>query len=95
MTQFKLATFGQYDWSDVIYIPLFIFKNSFPFSYSYVKGNNYIYLDYVGQWVYPHLIPLAYLRYHRTVFPVSNVCISELKLSQDKKCENIIAIAKK
>lgn len=40
------------------------------------------YLDYVAQWVYPHIIPLAYLRYQKTVFPVSKVCISELMVSR-------------
>jgi hypothetical protein len=33
-------------------------------------------IDYVAQWVYPHLTGLAYLRYHKTIFPVSKVCIS-------------------
>ena len=33
------------------------------------------YSDYVAQWVYPHLTGLAYLRYHKTVFPVSRVCL--------------------
>lgn len=27
MTKFKLASFGQYDWSKLYYIPLFLFKN--------------------------------------------------------------------
>ena len=38
--------------------------------------------DYVAQWVYPHILGLAYLRYHKTVFPVSSVCISELMTSR-------------
>lgn len=69
MTKFKLAAFGVYEWVLLPYIPLFIFKNEFPFySYAYIK-------DYVAQWVYPHLTGLAYLRYHKTVFPVSSVCL--------------------
>lgn len=76
MTKYKLAVFGQYEWQLVNYIPLFLFKKGFPFySYGYVK-------DYVAQWVYPHIIPLAYLRYHKTVFPVSKVCLSELMISR-------------
>lgn len=39
MTKYKLAAFGQYEWHLVNYIPLFLFKNSFPFySYGYLKG---------------------------------------------------------
>lgn len=36
----------------------------------------------MAQWVYPHLIGLAYLRYQKTIFPVSSVCISELMTSR-------------
>lgn len=36
----------------------------------------FIHVDYVSQWVYPHLTALAYLRYHKTIFPVSKVCLS-------------------
>lgn len=79
MTKYKLAAFGQYEWQLLNYIPLFLFKNAFPFySYGYIKGNTYHYQDYVSQWVYPHLTALAYLRYHKTIFPVSKVCLSEL-----------------
>ena len=69
MTKYKLAAFGQYEWHLVNYVPLFIFKNWFPYSIMYIK-------DYVAQWVYPHLIGLAYLRYHKTIYPVSKVCLS-------------------
>lgn len=69
MTKYKLATFGVYEWVLLPYVPLFIFKDGFPFySYGYIKG-------YVAQWVYPHLTALAYLRYHKTVFTVSRVCL--------------------
>jgi hypothetical protein len=37
--------------------------------------------------VYPHLIGLAYLRYHKTVFPVSLVCLQELRTSRSYHCE--------
>lgn len=39
------------------------------------KVISFIIQDYVAQWVYPHLVGLAYLRYHKTVFPVSRVCL--------------------
>ena len=81
MTRFKLAMFGQYEWILNTYIPPFIFRNGFPFySYGDIKG-------YVAQWVYPHLIALAYLRYHKTVFPVSRVCLQELRISRSDQCE--------
>jgi squalene cyclase len=71
MTKYKLAAFGQYEWHLIPYVPLFIFKQSFPYNLlgSYIK-------DYIAQWVYPHLTGLAYLRYHKTIFPVSRVCLS-------------------
>lgn len=80
MTKYKLAVFGQYKWQSLNYIPLFLFKNnSFPFySYGYIKSNIFGYEDYVAQWVYPHLLGLAYLRYQKTIFPISQVCLSEL-----------------
>lgn len=80
MTKYKLAAFGQYEWHLLHYIPLFIFKNWFPFSLAYIK-------DYTGQWVYPHLLGLAYIRYHKTIFPVSKVCLSELRTSRSTVCE--------
>lgn len=76
MTKYKLAAFGVYEWILLPYVPLFIFKNEFPlYSVGYIKGNIKNYIDYVAQWVYPHLTGLAYLRYHKTVFPVSRVCL--------------------
>ena len=61
MTRYKLAAFGQFEWSQVNYIPLFLMKKSaFPlYSYGYIKGTHLFHTDYVAQWVYPHLIPLA------------------------------------
>lgn len=82
MTKYKLAAFGVYEWAYLPYVPLTLFyKSSFPFySYGYIK-------DYIGQWVYPHLTGLAYLRYHKTVFPVSRVCLQELRTSRSDYCE--------
>ena len=85
MTKFKLSAFGVYEWILLPYIPLFIFKNSFPFySFGYIK-------EYIAQWVYPHLTALAYLRYHKTVFPVSRVCLQELRVSRSTFCEEYYA----
>lgn len=40
MTKYKLASFGQYEWQLVNYVPLFLFKKSFPlYSYGYIKGS--------------------------------------------------------
>ncbi len=42
MTRYKLATFGQYEWILLNYIPLFIFKNNFlsqTLNY-YIKGTH-------------------------------------------------------
>lgn len=61
MTKFKLAMFGHYSWTDLWSIPLFLFYKGGLYSYTYIK-------DITAQWVYPHVTPLAYLRYHRTVF---------------------------
>ena len=43
-------------------------------SFTYIK-------DIIAQWVYPHLLPLAYLRYHQTVFDVGED-IKELWLTE-------------
>ena len=81
MTKFKLATFGVYEWVLLPYVPLFIFYNSFPlYCYGYIK-------EYIAQWVYPHLTALAYFRYHKTVFPVSRVCLQELRTSRSNHCQ--------
>lgn len=87
MTKYKLAAFGVYEWILLPYVPLFIFKNQFPlYSVGYIKGNISFYIEYVAQWVYPHLTGLAYLRYHKTVFPVSRVCLQELRTSRSDHC---------
>jgi squalene-hopene/tetraprenyl-beta-curcumene cyclase len=52
ITKFKLALFGKMPWSEVYHIPLRLFD---PNSYFYIK-------DITAQWVYPHMLPLAYLR---------------------------------
>ena len=45
-------------------MPLLVFyKEGILSSFTYIK-------DIVAQWVYPHLLPLAYLRYHQTVYDV-------------------------
>ena len=80
MLKFKLALFGLFPWEDLFYIPLFIFKNYWPFTMTYIK-------DYVGQWVYPHLTALAYLRHQRKVFKIhdSSNFLNELWLNPLKE----------
>ena len=82
MTKYKLAIFGLYEWVLLPTIPLFIFKDSFPFNYfAYIK-------DYVAQWVYPHITALAYFRYHSSIFDVSKVCLKELRTSRSDYCSD-------
>lgn len=61
MSKFKLAVFGQYPWTSLASVPLFIFQKGGIYSYTYMK-------DIVAQWVYPHLTALSYLRHHQSVF---------------------------
>lgn len=75
MSKFKLAVFGQYSWSSLAKVPLFIFyEHGLMSYYSYIK-------NIVAQWVYPHLTALSYLRYHQTVFKVG-ADIRELYLEE-------------
>ncbi len=38
--------------------------------------------DYVAQWVYAHSISVNYLSYHRSVFPVSRLCLDDLRVEK-------------
>ena len=61
MSKVWLAIFGNYPWDDVPYIPLFVFRNdTFYYKFSFVE-------QWVAQWIYPHVMPIAYLRYFRKV----------------------------
>jgi squalene-hopene/tetraprenyl-beta-curcumene cyclase len=40
MTRYKLAIWGQFEWQLTNYVPLFLFKNHFPYSLTYLKGNH-------------------------------------------------------
>ncbi len=55
MTKFWLCLFGNYDWDDTNYIPLFVFHRQGLLSWLFVK-----YM--VAQWVFPHLLPMTYAR---------------------------------
>lgn len=59
LTKWFLATFGIYPWRRIWYVPLFLF----------CKGSFYM-RDLTAQWVYPHLVPMAYLRCVEAVFPL-------------------------
>jgi len=55
MTKFWLSMFGNYEWSRVGFIPLFVFNKQGIFSMFFVQ-------NLIAQWVYPHLVPMAYSR---------------------------------
>lgn len=58
MTKIWLAIGGHYPWSRIAPIPLFIFR---PESYFYAE-------DLTAQWIYPHLLPIAFLSHTNTIF---------------------------
>eukprot|EP01016_Furgasonia_blochmanni_P046533 TRINITY_DN6722_c0_g2_i6.p1 TRINITY_DN6722_c0_g2~~TRINITY_DN6722_c0_g2_i6.p1 ORF type:complete len:680 (+),score=203.09 TRINITY_DN6722_c0_g2_i6:64-2103(+) len=57
MTKIWLCLFGNYDWEKIPHLPLFAFRNDSLYSFSFAK-------NFVAQWVWPHIIPIAYLRHH-------------------------------
>jgi len=58
LTKYFLSLFGQYDWEDLLYIPLIALRNESIFQYTFAD-------NFVAQWVYPHLVTMAYLRYYK------------------------------
>jgi len=60
MTRFWLSLFGNLDWDSISYVPLFVFQPGWI-------GDLVDIQDRVSQWVYPHLLPMAYLRATRLV----------------------------
>ena len=58
LTKYFLSLFGQYDWEDLLYIPLVVLRNESIYQHSFAD-------NFVGQWVYPHLVAMAYLRYYK------------------------------
>ena len=58
LTKYFLSLFGQYDWEDLLYLPLTILRNESIYQYTFID-------NFVGQWVYPHLVAMAYLRYYK------------------------------
>ncbi|CAF0782351.1 unnamed protein product [Brachionus calyciflorus] len=72
MTKIWLCIFGQYEWSELAYIPLFVFRDDYLYKYSFVQ-------NWVAQWVYPHILPIAYLRhFNYQKFLGDNFSLSEL-----------------
>nr|BAL49999.1 squalene-tetrahymanol cyclase [Paratrimastix pyriformis] len=75
MTRFWLALFGNVAWETVSYVPLFVFQPDWI-------GDIVDVQDRVSQWVYPHLLPMAYLRATRLVRPMpERFLLHELLLS--------------
>ena len=58
LTKYFLSLFGQYDWENLLYIPLIVLRNNSFYEYTFAD-------NFVGQWVYPHLVSMAYLRYYK------------------------------
>ena len=56
MTKIWMCLFGQHDWNVIPPIPLMAFRDDYIFGYTNVR-------NWVAQWVYPHILPIAYLRY--------------------------------
>ena len=56
MTKIWLCLFGQFNWDEIAPIPLLAFRDDHMFSYTNVR-------NFVAQWVYPHVLPIALLRY--------------------------------
>lgn len=57
MTHIWLCLFGQMNWNAIANIPLFVFRDSNPLNRAINVRN------FVAQWVYPHVLPIAYLRH--------------------------------
>lgn len=58
LTKYFLSLFGQYDWEGHVYIPLMALRNESIYQYTFAD-------NFVAQWVYPHLVTMAYLRYYK------------------------------
>jgi squalene-hopene/tetraprenyl-beta-curcumene cyclase len=77
MTKIWLALFGQFNWNELASIPLFVFKDHYGFQkVTFVR-------NMVGQWVYPHVLAIAYLRHWRIQKDLgSDFDLSELRVTQ-------------
>lgn len=58
LTRYWLTLFGNRSWSENMYIPLFIFNDG-PLC------RILRFEERVAQWVYPHVLPITYLTYHK------------------------------
>jgi squalene-hopene/tetraprenyl-beta-curcumene cyclase len=101
MTKIWLCLFSQYDWKKIAYIPLSVFRDdNMLFKCTFVKS-------WVAQWVYPHVLPIAYLRYFSLNknlgdrFNLSELNLEEVSISNnesskyDSPCFEILNIIKK
>lgn len=75
MTKIWLCLFCNYEWTELAYIPLFVFRDDYMYKYSFVQ-------NWVSQWVYPHVLPIAYLRhFKKQKFMKDEFYLSELNSS--------------
>lgn len=84
MTKVWLCLFGQLDWKELAHIPLFVFKNS-----NFIERQIYV-ANFVAQWIYPHVLPIAYLKNYRIQkdlgpeFDLAELCCSPLNVTDYK-----------
>lgn len=82
MTKIWLCLFGQYEWSELASIPLFPFRDDFIYKFSFIQ-------NWVAQWVYPHILPIAYLRHFNfQKFMGEKFDLSELNSSKQTPIKN-------
>ena len=73
LTRIFLSLFGNYRWVDTPTIPVFAVGNLFVFNME----------KDLGQWIYPHILPIAYLRKFQVSKDLgSNYSVSELYTEQ-------------
>lgn len=78
MTKVWLCLFGQLDWKELAHIPLFVFKNS-----NIIEKQLFV-ANFVAQWIYPHVLPIAYLKHFRVQknlgpdFDISELCTTPI-----------------
>lgn len=89
MTKVWLCLFGQLDWKELAHIPLFVFRNSNIIERQMFVGN------FVAQWIYPHVAPIAYLKNYRVQkdlgaqFDISELSCMPLNIT-DYKVTNLV-----
>eukprot|EP01105_Mastigella_eilhardi_P027789 TRINITY_DN8780_c0_g1_i1.p1 TRINITY_DN8780_c0_g1~~TRINITY_DN8780_c0_g1_i1.p1 ORF type:complete len:651 (-),score=160.05 TRINITY_DN8780_c0_g1_i1:127-2079(-) len=84
MNKLIFALFGNYNWHKFLPIPLFIFEQNGVDKMIYIK-------DWVSQWVYPHLVPMAYLIHFKPTFNLGPLfSLNELQSSNDAREEETV-----